>query len=252
LRLIDASPAIFLGTFAGTSFGHRVSAVSCAAGLAFRPRIAPDGHNFTLMIARASRPMGDDDSISIRPRSYRRCVLIAVLAVAGALAWIAPWRADAESPADNGRGAPLRIAVVILAGEAQDGDIARDIARDMARDIARDMARDMAQGITANLERGGRFAAIDSANLKEQITDFNGPPSFADWRAIDVQVLVIGRTSRGAGDKFDAGFRLWDVIGGAQLLGQLYVTSIDNRGAVADHISEMISERLIGKRDQIK
>jgi TolB protein len=180
--------------------------------------------------------MGGDDSISIGSGSYRRNVLIAALAVAGALAWIAPWRADAELSAESGRGMPLRIAIVVLAGDAQDGEFARD----------------MAQGISANLERGGWFAAINSADFKEEITNFDSLPRFSDWRAIDAQVLVVGRAGRGEGDRYDSRFRLWDVISGVQLLGQLYVTSIEGRGELANHISDVIHERLIGKRDRIK
>jgi TolB protein len=180
--------------------------------------------------------MGDGDSIPIEPGTYRRNVLLAALAVAGALAWIAPWRADAEPPATLGRSVPLRIAIVVLAGEAQDDDFARD----------------MAQGITANLERDGRFAAINSAIFKENITNFDSPPRFSNWRAINAQVLVVGRADRGAGERFDTRFRLWDVAAGVQLLGQQYVTSIENRGELANHVSDVIFERLIGNREQLK
>ncbi len=62
--------------------------------------------------------------------------------------------------------------------------------------------------ITNNLGRSGYFAPIDPASFIEQITDFNTPPRFGDWRQIQAKALVTGQSSSRVA-RSGAEFRLW-------------------------------------------
>ncbi len=113
---------------------------------------------------------------------------------------------------------------------------------------ATEAAHTTSQIITGNLRRSGLFAPIDPAAFIEKITNTDVPPKFADWRAINAQALVTGRITRQADGRLKAEFRLWDVLGGAQLNGQQYFTTPDNYRRIAHIISDAIYERLTGEK----
>jgi TolB protein len=98
-------------------------------------------------------------------------------------------RAAAQAPgADGGGGlrgtqregtiAPIPIAIPLFLGEDER------------------FAAEMTQVITADLERSGLFQPIDPASFIERVRDINTPPRFQDWRVINAQGLVVGRTGR--------------------------------------------------------
>jgi TolB protein len=109
-------------------------------------------------------------------------------------------------------------------------------------------ASNTSQIIVGNLRRSGLFAPIDPAAFIEKITNFDAVPRFADWSAINAQGLVTGRVTRQPDGRLKAEFRLWDVLGGAQLTGQQYFTTPDNFRRIAHIISDAIYERLTGEK----
>jgi TolB protein len=111
-----------------------------------------------------------------------------------------------------------------------------------------EVARGISQIITGNLKRSGLFAPIDHAAFIEKITNTDVAPRFPDWRAINAQALVTGRIARQADGRVKAEYRLWDVLGGAQLNGQQYFTTPDNFRRIAHIISDSIYERLTGEK----
>jgi TolB protein len=111
-----------------------------------------------------------------------------------------------------------------------------------------EVARGISQIITGNLKRSGLFAPIDHAAFIEKITNTDAAPRFPDWRAINAQALVTGRIARQADGRVKAEYRLWDVLGGAQLNGQQYFTTPDNFRRIAHIISDSIYERLTGEK----
>ena len=134
---------------------------------------------------------------------------------------------------NEGNIQPVPIALPdFLAGSPADGEAARGIT----------------QIITGNLKRSGLFAPIDRAAFIEKITNTDVAPRFPDWRAINAQALVTGRITRQADGRLKAEFRLWDVLGGAQLNGQQYFTTPDNFRRIAHIISDSIYERLTGEK----
>ena len=104
------------------------------------------------------------------------------------------------------------------------------------------------QVITANLQRSGLFAPIDPAAFIEKITNFDTPPRFADWKAINAQALVTGRVTRQGDGRLRVEFRLWDVFAGQQLTASSTSPAPDNWRRVAHIIADAIYERLTGEK----
>ena len=106
----------------------------------------------------------------------------------------------------------------------------------------------VSQVITNNLKRSGFFAPIDPAAFVERITDSDKPPQFQNWKTINAQALVVGRTTRQNDGRLKAEFRLWDVASGQQLAGQSYVTAPEFWRRIAHIISDQIYERMTGEK----
>jgi TolB protein len=168
---------------------------------------------------------------------FSRRGLLAATAAAGAGALLGlplrPAHAELSIDVTQGNVQPLPIALPdFVAGSPADFEQARAIT----------------QIITADLKRSGLFAPIDPSAYLEKITTIDTVPRFPDWRAINAQGLVTGRITRQADGRLKAEFRLWDVIGGAQLTGQQYFTSPDNFRRIAHIIADAIYERLTGEK----
>ena len=106
----------------------------------------------------------------------------------------------------------------------------------------------VAQVITNNLKRSGLFAPIDPAAFIDRITDSDKQPQFQNWKTINAQALVVGRTTRQNDGRLKAEFRLWDVASGQQLAGQSFVTAPEYWRRIAHIISDQVYERLTGDK----
>jgi TolB protein len=106
---------------------------------------------------------------------------------------------------------------------------------------------DIVTVIGSNLERSGLFRPLPQASYIEQITDFDLPPRFEDWRAIAAQALVSGRLVLQPDGRLRAEFRLWDVSAGQQITGLQFVTSPDNWRRMGHLISDAIYKTLTGE-----
>jgi TolB protein len=165
--------------------------------------------------------------------SRRALLSLGAGAAAGAL--LMPREALAQLKIDitQGNVQPLPIALPdFVGGGANDAETARQVT----------------QVITNNLRRSGVFAPIDPKAYLEKITTIDTVPRFPDWRTINAQALVTGRTTRQGDGRLRAEFRLWDVFGGNQLTGQQYFVAADNWRRVAHIISDAIYERLTGEK----
>jgi TolB protein len=112
-----------------------------------------------------------------------------------------------------------------------------------------DAAHGVTQIITANLQRSGLFAPIDSSAFIEKIVNFDTVPNFNSWRSINAQALITGRVTRQSDGRLKAEFRLWDVLAGQQLgNGQQYLTTPENWRRLAHIISDAVYQRITGDK----
>ncbi|MEM1287058.1 MAG: Tol-Pal system beta propeller repeat protein TolB [Pseudomonadota bacterium] len=109
------------------------------------------------------------------------------------------------------------------------------------------IAAEMAQVITNNLQRSGLFRPIEPASFIQQGLSMDAVPNFAEWRVINTQALVVGQLERQSDGRLRADFRLWDIFGAEQVIGQQYFTDPNNWRRVAHIISDAIYQRLTGE-----
>jgi TolB protein len=141
--------------------------------------------------------------------------------------------AQARVTVTEGNFQPIPIAIPDFApGTPGDGEVAAGVA----------------QVITNNLKRSGLFAPIDPAAFIERTSNPDVAPQFQNWRAINAQALVVGRTTRQGDGRLKAEFRLWDVPAANMLTGQQYFTAPESWRRIAHIISDQIYERLTGEK----
>ena len=106
----------------------------------------------------------------------------------------------------------------------------------------------VSQVITADLQRSGLFKPIDKTAFIQKITNPDAAPRFEDWKQISAQALLTGRVTKEGDGRLRAEFRLWDVYGGSQLIGQQFFTRPENWRRVAHIIADQIYEKLTGEK----
>ncbi len=102
--------------------------------------------------------------------------------------------------------------------------------------------------VRADLDRSGLFKSIDPRAYVEHINNINVAPTFASWRAINAQGLVAGQVTLQPDGRLKVEFRLWDVYGESQMLGQQFFTQPENWRRVAHLVSDAIYERITGEK----
>lgn len=158
--------------------------------------------------------------------------LLAVLALVAAAVAALPAQADVRIDITRGRVEPMPIAIPTFAG---------------ASPTEVQVGTDVAGVIRADLERSGLFAPINQAAFIQALPSLDSQPRFADWRAINAQVLVQGAIQQQPDGRLRVAFRLWDVFAGSQIKGQAFVTQPENWRRVAHIISDEIYKRLTGE-----
>ena len=163
---------------------------------------------------------------AIRQPRIMAAALLMVLAVA--------WPARAELKIDITRGTvePMPIAITDFYGERlEEGQFGIDIATVVSND----------------LERSGLFKPIDSRAFIQTGESLNSLPRFGDWRVINAQALVQGRTQTMPDGRLKVEFRLWDVFAEQQMVGLAYFTVPKNWRRVAHIIADAIYKRITGE-----
>ena len=111
-----------------------------------------------------------------------------------------------------------------------------------------ELGAQVSQVITADLQRSGFFKPIDKAAFIQKISNPDAAPRFEDWKTISAQALLTGRVSKEGDGRLRAEFRLWDVYGGSQLIGQQFFTRPENWRRVAHIIADAVYEKLTGEK----
>lgn len=98
--------------------------------------------------------------------------------------------------------------------------------------------------VRADLERSGLFRSVDApAGISE-----TSAPVFTDWRARQADALVAGSVNKLADGRLDIRFKLWDVVKGAELVGQAQAVMPDDARLAAHRIADVIYEKLTGDK----
>ena len=128
----------------------------------------------------------------------------------------------------TGAGAQrIPIAVVGFAGEAALGELSAVVR--------------------ADLERSGLFRLIEAPSLPVPPTEAT-PVNYAEWRARLSDALVLGSVSPRPDGRFEARFRLYDVVKQTTLGGIAYTLSKEQARATAHRIADFVYEKLIGEK----
>ena len=154
--------------------------------------------------------------------------LAALAAAFALLAFAAPASAQLHVDVNQGVSQPLPIAIPDFAGDP--------------------VGVQIAGVVRADLDRSGLFRALDPKSFVEQIKDVNAAPNFANWRVINAQALVTAAASPQSDGRLRVDFRLWDVFGESQMLGQQYSTTPENWRRIAHLISDAIYQRITGEK----
>jgi TolB protein len=155
------------------------------------------------------------------------CALVLVLGLTAKTA-------QAELVIDITRGVsqPMPIAVPeLFGGSDKDAQVGRDIARVVA----------------ADLERSGLFAPIDSRAFIQTSASMQAGVRFVDWRQINAQALVGGKVEMQPDGRLRVEFRLFDVYGEAQMVGEAYTTNTSGWRRISHMIADQIYKRLTGE-----
>jgi TolB protein len=107
--------------------------------------------------------------------------------------------------------------------------------------------QDVVAVITADLARSGRFHPLPLADMLARPSRVE-QVDFRDWRALNVENLVIGEVQSNGKDGYLVKFRLFDVFRGGQITGLSYPTTQHDLRATAHRIADRIYEELIGQR----
>lgn len=109
------------------------------------------------------------------------------------------------------------------------------------------LGRDLAAVAIADLESSGLFRAIDENAFLQTPSAAALAPRFPDWRQIGAQALVTGVLRQQSDGRVRIEFRLWDVLGESQMVGQAYVTQPENWRRVSHLVADAVYKRLTGE-----
>ncbi|PZQ44790.1 MAG: Tol-Pal system protein TolB [Micavibrio aeruginosavorus] len=109
-------------------------------------------------------------------------------------------------------------------------------------------AKDIPNIITNNLQGSGLFKAVSPGSFIQDPSSLQQEgPRFAEWRAINAQVLVTGTVTKSGDGRTRVEFRLWDVFSQKQIAGMAYMTTAQNWRRIAHIISDEVYSRVTGE-----
>ncbi len=132
----------------------------------------------------------------------------------------------------RGRVEPMPIAVTHFPGNSE---------------ATEQVGSDVSAVISSDLERSGLFRPLDRRAFLQELTSLDVQPRFADWKALNAQALVQGSVETLLNGQMRVAFRLWDVFGSQQIVGQAYATQPENWRRVAHIIADLIYQSITGE-----
>jgi TolB protein len=113
---------------------------------------------------------------------------------------------------------------------------------------ARPYIQQISQLIGQNLTGTGLFREIPNSAFISQITNFDAPVQYADWKAINAQALVTGSVSVAPDGRLVVKFRLFDVFSEAPLGdGLQFAGDTATWRRMAHKVSDQVYSRITGE-----
>ena len=167
-------------------------------------------------------------------RRLMRLLLVAAATAVLMAAGVVPASAVLRVDITRGNVDPMPVAITSLrspTGEPRAQQIGENISR----------------VVTADLQRSGLFRPVDPEAFIGSGTSDSIRPRFGDWRAINAQALVTGKSEVRSDGRLQVEFRLWDVFAEQQMTGLSYTSRSDNWRRIAHIIADAVYSRLTGE-----
>lgn len=112
---------------------------------------------------------------------------------------------------------------------------------------AEQLAADITQVVAADLTGTGLFREIPAAAHISGVGSFDAPVAYADWQAINAQVLITGAVAA-SGDRVSVKFRVFDVFSGQPLgEGLQFAGSAEGWRRMAHKVADQVYSRITGE-----
>ena len=98
-----------------------------------------------------------------------------------------------------------------------------------------------------NLKQSGLFNPLNKDAFLQKPDIAHLKPRFEDWNLIKAQALITGKVSL-VDEKLRVEFRLWDVLGGKEMMALAFTTVPSNWRRVGHIITDKVYERLTGEK----
>ncbi len=159
-------------------------------------------------------------------------ILFAALIAAMTLSAGPKARADVTIDITKGHQQPMPIAVTSFNG---------------ANPRESQIGHDISQVVSADLERSGLFRPIDPKAFIQTPESLQAAARFADWRVIDAQALVQGKTTLTPDGQIRVEFRLWDVFAESYMMGQAFNAPSAGWRRIGHAIADAVYKRITGE-----
>lgn len=144
--------------------------------------------------------------------------------------------------AQNG---PLRIEITEGVIEPLPFAVPAFVAENAA---AAQYAQDIARVIAADLSGTGLFRELPASAFISNVTSFDSPVQYADWKAINAQALITGAVSAGSDGRVTVKFRLYDVFSGTELGdGMQLGGTAGSWRRIAHKVADQVYSRITGE-----
>ena len=101
--------------------------------------------------------------------------------------------------------------------------------------------------VNADLERSGYFKMMAESGMPSRPSS-SAEVNFKDWQSVGQNYMVVGQVNDLGGGQYNIQFQLLDVYKSGQLLGYRMNSSTADLRRSAHHISDLIFEKLTGKK----
>ncbi len=149
------------------------------------------------------------------------------------------------APAAMAQNGPLRITITEGVIEPIPFAVPGFVAESSA---AQSYGEQLSRVIAEDLSGTGLFREIPKDAHISNVTSFQSPVQFADWKAINAQALITGAVDVNASGQLVVKFRVFDVFAGTELGdGMQFVGTADGVRRMAHKVADQVYSRITGE-----